>query len=64
MKKDKINLTPSADDYGEPPLDCDDMINRYGTYNIQSTANTDNAFPKIAQGSAAKGKSHKNNRQR
>lgn len=27
-----------------------DLINKYGTYEIQPTADTDNAFPKIAQG--------------
>lgn len=27
-----------------------DLINKYGTYNIQPTADTDNSFPKIAQG--------------
>lgn len=28
----------------------DDMINRFGTYNIQDTADTSNTFPAIAQG--------------
>ena len=28
----------------------DDMINRYGTYEVQSTADTDNRYPLIAQG--------------
>ena len=27
-----------------------DMVNRYGTYNIQSTAETENAYPAVAQG--------------
>ena len=27
-----------------------DMVNLYGTYNIQPTANTENDFPAIAQG--------------
>ena len=27
-----------------------DMITKYGTYNIQPTADTENPFPKIAQG--------------
>lgn len=26
------------------------LINQYGTYEIQPTADTDNPFPKIAQG--------------
>lgn len=32
------------------PLTAQEMVNKYGTYNIQPTADTDNAFPKIAQG--------------
>lgn len=27
-----------------------DMINRYGTYNIQQTADTENMYPTVAQG--------------
>ena len=27
-----------------------DMLNRYGTYEIQATADTDNLYPAIAQG--------------
>ena len=30
--------------------DSFDMVTKYGTYEIQPTADTDNAFPKIAQG--------------
>lgn len=33
-----------------------DMVNKYGTYNIQPTNNTDNTFPAIAQGLAKKHK--------
>ncbi len=43
-------LTVSSNDYGHEPEDGDDMINRYGTYNIQPTANSFNDFPQIAQG--------------
>lgn len=32
------------------PETCEEMINTYGTYNIQPTANTENDFPAIAQG--------------
>lgn len=39
-KKIKQDATPSAVD----------MINRYGTYEIQPTADTDNMYPAIAQG--------------
>lgn len=30
--------------------DCFDMVNQYGTYEIQRTADTANFFPAIAQG--------------
>lgn len=33
-----------------------EMVNKYGTYEIQPTAETENAFPTIAQGLAKKGK--------
>lgn len=32
------------------PDGADDVINRYGTYEVQQTADTDNTFPMIAQG--------------
>ena len=32
------------------PEDCLDLVNQYGTYNIQRTADTENFFPAIAQG--------------
>jgi len=36
-----------------------DMVNKYGTYNIQPTNDTDNTFPAIAQGLAEKHKRNK-----
>ena len=58
MKKDKdqnknqnsIKIDISADPvYGEP-FDAFDLINKYGTYNIQPTSDTHHDYPKIAQG--------------
>ncbi len=49
-KKNKPILEVSATDFGDPPEDATDMINRYGTYNIQPTANTANMYPTVAQG--------------
>ena len=46
----KLPDTPSADGIGGQPEDAFDMINKYGTYEIQPTADSDNAFPAIAQG--------------
>ena len=42
--------TPSANDYSKHPDSSFDLINKYGTYEIQPTADTDNPFPHIAQG--------------
>lgn len=62
MKKDKptgenqnsIKIDISSDPvYGEP-LDAFDLINKYGTYNIQPTADTHHDYPKIAQGLSKK----------
>ena len=35
--------------FGQPD-DCADLVNKYGTYNIQPTADTENVFPLIAPG--------------
>lgn len=53
-KKDPFhdNLTPSANSYITEPEDSFEMVNKYGTYEIQPTNSTENAFPKIAQGLA------------
>ena len=32
------------------PDDCADLVNMYGTYNIQPTSDTENLFPLIAPG--------------
>ena len=32
------------------PRDCFELINKYGTYEIQPTNDSDQDFPKIAQG--------------
>lgn len=48
MNKDKkisSALPPQGD-----PYDAEDVVNKYGTYNIQPTADTKNFFPEIAQG--------------
>ena len=41
---------PMTEPHFGQPDDCYDLINRYGTYNIQPTADTENVFPMIAQG--------------
>ena len=52
MKKEKeaIESTPSSTPIMDDPLTAMEMVNKYGTYEIQPTADNDNKFPKIAQG--------------
>ncbi len=46
----KNKSTPSSNDYSKAPDSSFDLVNKYGTYEIQPTADTDNPFPHIAQG--------------
>ena len=53
MKKKKglhFDPTPMTRGFMGQPDDCFELVNRYGTYNIQPTADTDNTFPAISQG--------------
>ena len=42
--------TPSTAEVQGNPKNVFEQINKYGTYNIQPTADTDNDYPAIAQG--------------
>lgn len=42
--------TPMTHPFPGQPEDCFDLVNQYGTYEIQRTADTGNFFPAIAQG--------------
>ena len=58
--KEKVDLsTPSANSVMGQPGTAFELINKYGTYNIQPTNDSGNAFPKIAQGISKKGKRSK-----
>lgn len=62
MKKQngkKSDTQMSANAVHGQPVDVDDMLNKYGTYQIQPTADSENAFPKIAQGLPKKEKKNK-----
>ena len=50
--KNKINSTPSSTPVLGQPEDVFELINKYGTYEIQPTSDSDNTFPEIAQGLA------------
>ena len=41
---------PAAEAVIGPPRDSFDLVNKYGTYNVQDTSATPNDFPAIAQG--------------
>ena len=49
-QKEKYKKTPSAVPVEGDVVDADDLVNKYGTYNIQPTADTENLFPQISQG--------------
>lgn len=53
------NPTPSCDPVFGQPESCYDMVNKYGTYNIQPTADTSNEYPAIAHGLSKKEKERK-----
>ena len=50
----QVEMTPSAVSVGDAPDDSFQLVNKYGTYEIQPTADTDNKFPAIAQGFSRK----------
>lgn len=49
-KKPEYDPTPSTTTVYGDPESCMELINKYGTYNIQPTAESDNEYPAIAQG--------------
>lgn len=53
-KKERANFSVkseiSVNQRTTNPETSEEMVNAYGTYNIQPTANTENDFPAIAQG--------------
>lgn len=48
--KPKEHDTPSVANIPGDPETAFDMVNKFGTYNIQPTADADHEFPAIAQG--------------
>ncbi len=49
-KSKRMKKQPSVLHLAGLPGTAEEMVNRYGTYEIQSTADTDNQYPAIAQG--------------
>lgn len=52
-------LTPSVNSVQGQPQNVFELLNKYGTYNIQPTSDSDNSFPKIANGLAKESKRNK-----
>lgn len=50
QKNKEINKEISSNAIHGQPHDVFDVINKYGTYEIQPTADSENEFPKISQG--------------
>lgn len=48
MSRNK-KISSAAAPQGDP-VDAEDIVNKYGTYNIQPTADTKNLFPQVSQG--------------
>ncbi len=42
------DATPDIHQFSSPPESVGELINMYGTYNVQRTCDTDNLFPMIA----------------
>ncbi len=49
-KESPVDDTPMARGRFGQPEDTGDLLNMYGTYNIQPTNEQENTFPMIAQG--------------
>lgn len=64
MKNNEKDLrnAPSVAGISGQPETIFDLLNKYGTYNIQPTADNENEFPEIAQGLPSDSKKDKNNR--
>ena len=53
MENKKLKLYRNVADavMGQPET-CDELLHKYGTYEIQPTSDSDNEFPEISQGLA------------
>ena len=60
----QVEMTPSAVSVGDAPDDSFQLVNKYGTYEIQPTADTDNKFPTIAQGFSRKEQERERNKKK
>ena len=42
------DATPDVHDFSSPPQNVKELINMYGTYNVQRNTDTENVFPLIS----------------
>ncbi|MCQ2440370.1 MAG: hypothetical protein MJ076_00545 [Clostridia bacterium] len=54
--KKEINIEPSSTPVFGQPETAFELINKYGTYEIQPTSDSENRFPEISQGKPQKKK--------
>lgn len=60
-QKEKFPNTFSSLPILEQPENVSELVNKYGTYEIQPTADTENFYPAIAQGLSERNKNVKRN---
>lgn len=53
-KNERDRITPSVHEIHASPETALEAVNKFGTYEIQPTADTQNAFPEIRQGLPSK----------
>ena len=54
--KKEINFEAAVNPVMDEPATPEEMVNKYGTYQIQPTAQAENAFPAVAHGFPKNGK--------
>lgn len=57
------DATPDVHEFHHPPQSVQDVVNQWGTYNVQATSDTDDLFPLIAPGLPRSWKNMKLDRQ-
>ena len=62
-KKKDFHTEFSSIPIADQPRNVSELINKYGTYEIQPTADTSNEYPAIAQGLAKKYKNIRENQE-
>ena len=50
QKRDPVDIPLEVQSLNVQPTTCEEMVNKYGTYEIQPTSDSGNVFPAIAAG--------------